>query len=92
MKFWVDDFSNQYFSNTQEHKKRKYLFGIFVLRLDYYDVKIGEAIIKGFVPDEIFNELDASLKRAGLELMNDKNSVLVERITIAIIEWVHYSK
>ncbi len=58
--------------------------------LDYYDVTIGEANIKGYVPEETLKILDLSLKKAGLELMSNKKSILVEKIKIAIIELVHY--
>lgn len=61
------------------------------LGLDYYDVKIGEADLKGSVPEEILNKLDVSLKKAGLELMNNKKSILVEKIKNSIIELVHYT-
>ena len=61
------------------------------LGLDYSDVKIGEANIKGSVSAETLEKLDVSLKKAGLELMNSKKSVLVEKISLAIIELVHYT-
>lgn len=61
------------------------------LGLDYHDVKIGEANIKGAVPEETLKELDLSLRKAGLELMSNKKSVLVEKIKNMIIELVHYS-
>lgn len=62
------------------------------LGLDYYDVKIGEANIIGPVPEEKLKELDVSLKKAGLELMSSRKSILVEKITNAIIELVHYTE
>jgi AraC-like DNA-binding protein len=61
------------------------------LGLEYCDVKIGEANIKGVIPEDTLKILDNSLKKAGLELMSDKKSVLVEKIALAIIELVHYS-
>jgi AraC-like DNA-binding protein len=61
------------------------------LGLDYSDVKIGEANIQGAVPEDTLTKLDASLKESGLELMNNKKSILVEKISIAIIELVHYT-
>jgi AraC-like DNA-binding protein len=35
--------------------------------------------------------LNAALRKSGLELMDDKNGALVEKIRIAIIEMVHYT-
>ncbi len=60
--------------------------------IEYSDVKIGEANIIGAVPEDTLAKLDGSLKKSGLELMNSKKSVLVEKIAIAIIELVHYTE
>jgi YesN/AraC family two-component response regulator len=62
------------------------------LGLEYTDVKIGEAKIIGAVPDETLKKLDAALRKAGLQLMSNKKSILVEKITNAIIELVHYTE
>ncbi|TCO07286.1 helix-turn-helix domain-containing protein [Natronoflexus pectinivorans] len=59
--------------------------------LAYSDVKIGEANIIGTVSEEILKKLDISLKRAGLELMSSRKRILVEKISNAIIELVHYT-
>ncbi|MBS2212184.1 helix-turn-helix transcriptional regulator [Carboxylicivirga mesophila] len=62
------------------------------LGLEYTDVKIGEACIIGPVSDETLKKLDAALRKAGLQLMSNKKSILVEKITNAIIELVHYTE
>ncbi len=59
--------------------------------LKYVYVNIGEANIIGKVPKETLKKLDVSLRKAGLELMDDKKSILVEKIKAAIIELVHYT-
>ncbi len=61
------------------------------LGLNYGYVKIGEADIIGDVKPEQLEHLKADLKKAGLVLMNNKKSVLVEKIKSAIIELVHYT-
>ena len=62
------------------------------LGLHYVYVKIGEAdIIENILPDQL-EQLKISLKRAGLILMDDKKSILVEKIKSAIIELVHYTE
>jgi AraC-like DNA-binding protein len=62
------------------------------LGLHYRNVKIGEAdIIEDLLPEQL-EKLDIALKRSGLLLMDNKKSVLVEKIKIAIIELVHYSE
>jgi AraC-like DNA-binding protein len=60
------------------------------LGLKYYNVKIGEANVVGIVSEETLKTLDLNLKKAGLELMSNRKSILVEKITSAIIVLVHY--
>jgi AraC-like DNA-binding protein len=62
------------------------------LGLHYIYVKIGEAdIIEDILPEQL-EQLDIALRKSGLLLMDDKKSVLVEKIKTAIIELVHYSE
>jgi AraC-like DNA-binding protein len=60
--------------------------------LQYAYVKIGEADIKGDVQPKQLKQLDVALKKAGLHLMDDKKSILVEKIKSTIIQLVHYSE
>ena len=62
------------------------------LGLHYVHVKIGEADIIGSIEPEQLTQLNIGLKKAGLVLMDDKKSILVEKIKSAIIELVHYSE
>ncbi|HSH20029.1 MAG TPA: AraC family transcriptional regulator [Draconibacterium sp.] len=62
------------------------------LGLQYVYVKIGEADIIGDVKPRQLEQLKLNLKKAGLVLMDDKRSVLVEKIKSVIIELVHYSE
>ena len=62
------------------------------LGLKYINVKIGEAdIVEDILPEQL-EQLDIALKKSGLLLMDNKKSVLVEKIKTAIIELVHYSE
>ena len=61
------------------------------LGLEYTFVKIGEANVKGQVSEEILGQLDAALRKSGLQLMDNKKSILVEQIKSAIIDLVHYT-
>jgi AraC-like DNA-binding protein len=62
------------------------------LGLHYTNVKIGEAeIIEQMTPKQL-KRLDAELQKSGLQLMDDKKAVLVEKIKAAIIELVHYTE
>jgi AraC-like DNA-binding protein len=54
-------------------------------------VELGEVEIMEDLSADQISKLDYALKKTGLELMNDKNSILVEKIKTAIIELVHYT-
>lgn len=62
------------------------------LGLNYKQVKLGEVDLAGDINPEQLEMLDIGLKRAGLVLMDDKKSILVEKNKSAIIEVVHYSE
>ena len=62
------------------------------LGLHYVDVKIGEAnIIENILPQQL-SQLDIGLRKSGLQLMDNKKSILVEQIKNAIIDLVHYTE
>ena len=62
------------------------------LGLRYVDVKIGEVNTLEDVPRDKLYQLDIALRKAGLMLMDDKKSILVEKIKGAVIELVHYTE
>jgi len=55
-------------------------------------IELGEAKISESISDEQRRYLNLLLVQSGLELMNDKRSVLVEKIKNTIIEMVHHSE
>jgi YesN/AraC family two-component response regulator len=61
------------------------------LGLHYTTVDLGEAEIKEDISREQLDQLGTELKKSGLELMDDKKSILVEKIKTVIIELVHYT-
>ena len=61
------------------------------LNVPYTYVKIGEAEIIEEISPQQLERLDIGLKKSGLLLMDDKKSILVEKIKSAIIELVHYT-
>ena len=61
------------------------------LGLHYISVDLGEAEIMEDVTPEQLAKLDVALKKTGLILMDDKKSILVEKIKTTIIELVHYT-
>jgi len=60
--------------------------------LPYSSVELGEAEIMGDVTPDQREKLRAGLLRYGLELMDDKKSILIQKIKTLIVELVHYSE
>lgn len=61
------------------------------LGLEYTSVELGEVEITNDISSDIKEKLNIALKKSGLELIDDKKSILVERIKTTIIELVHYT-
>ena len=59
--------------------------------LHFIVVDLGEVDIMENINAEQREELKAALLTAGLELMDDKKAVLIEKIISVIVEMVHYS-
>src|ERR1700722_15216353 len=62
------------------------------LGLHYKTVELGEADIEENISVAEWNELNNALKKSGIELMDDKKSILIERIKNVIVELVHYAE
>lgn len=60
------------------------------LGIDYVMIELGEVEIKKTLSEKELERLKAALHVSGLELMDDKNAILVEKIKNVIIEMVHY--
>ena len=54
-------------------------------------IDFGEVEIKEGISQEQRNTLAIALKKTGLELMDDKRAILIERIKNVIIESIHYT-
>jgi AraC-like DNA-binding protein len=62
------------------------------LGLHYTLVELGEAEVLEEISLVQLDLLKAALLRSGLELMDDKKSILIQKIKNVIIELVHYSE
>jgi YesN/AraC family two-component response regulator len=62
------------------------------LGLNYNSVELGEADLPGSISPAQREQIRAALLKSGLELMDDKKSVLIQKIKTVIIELVHYSE
>ena len=61
------------------------------LRLHYAVVELGSAEIVEEMSKHQVQQLRIALQRSGLELMEDKKSMLIEKIKNVIVELIHYS-
>lgn len=61
------------------------------LGLHYSTIELGEADIEENITKEQYDQLNNALKKLGLELMDDKKSMLIEKIKNVIVELIHYS-
>jgi AraC-like DNA-binding protein len=62
------------------------------LGLHYIAVDLGEAEIREEISAEQLVRLGKALKKSGLELMDNRKSILVEKIKTVVIELVHYNE
>ena len=61
------------------------------LGLTYGVVEFGEVEIADKISSEAREQLRNELLKSGLELMDDKKAILIEKIKSVIIEMVHYA-
>jgi AraC-like DNA-binding protein len=62
------------------------------LGLLYGAVELGEAEIRETLSEKQREQIKAALLKSGLELMDDKKSILIEKIKNVIVELIHYSE
>jgi len=62
------------------------------LGLHYSNVNLGEVEIKEKIEPGQLEQLRKALLKSGLELMDDRKSILIERIKNVIIEMIHYTE
>jgi AraC-like DNA-binding protein len=55
------------------------------------EVNLGEVDIIGTLSDVVHEDLRTALKKAGLELMDDKHAMLIQKIKDIIVEMVHHT-
>jgi YesN/AraC family two-component response regulator len=60
------------------------------LALHYVAVELGEVEIMEDLSNIQLSEFKAGLQKYGLELLDDKRSILIEKIKKVIVEMVHY--
>ncbi|MCZ8353875.1 MAG: helix-turn-helix domain-containing protein [Cyclobacteriaceae bacterium] len=61
------------------------------LHLHYTYLELGEIHLTKYISDADKHTLQAALHEAGLEIMDDKKSIIIERIKNVIVEMIHYA-
>jgi len=61
------------------------------LGLQYVIIELGMVEMLEDITDEQRTQLGINLLKSGLELLNDKRAILIDRIKNVIIEMIHYS-
>ena len=61
------------------------------MHLPFSVVELGEVEIPGALSADQRQDLKIALLKSGLELMEDKKSMLIEKIKNIIVEMIHYS-
>ena len=61
------------------------------LGLEFISVDLGVVEIPGVITDEQRKIFKENLKESGLELLDNKKNILVEKIKSVIVEMIHYS-
>lgn len=62
------------------------------LRVTYTKVDFGEADVIGTMTDLQKEKLNRGLKKSGLELLENKSAILIEKIKISILEFIKHPK
>jgi len=62
------------------------------MKLHFVQVELGEVDIMETLTPEQREEIRTELKKTGLELMDEKKDILIEKIKNAVIEMVHYTE
>jgi AraC-like DNA-binding protein len=61
------------------------------LKISYRTVDLGVVETQKSISPEQHNQLKGLLLESGLELLDDKKSILIERIKNAVVEMIHYT-
>ncbi|UPQ80859.1 helix-turn-helix domain-containing protein [Flavobacterium azooxidireducens] len=61
------------------------------LNLDFLNIDLGVVEVLGEISSKKLEKLRENLSTSGLELLDDKRAILIERIKNVIVEMVHYT-
>lgn len=59
------------------------------LSISYRSVELGSIEVEHTLPENTLSALDANLKKSGLEILDNKKSILIERIKNTIVEMIY---
>lgn len=61
------------------------------MNLKHWNIELGEVEVQDDISEAQLAELKVALRKSGLELMDDKKAVLIQRIKNLVVEMVHYA-
>ena len=61
------------------------------LGINYYSVELGMVEIGDNIAEKSLEKFSSNLKKGGLELLDNKKQILVEKIKNIIVEMIHYT-
>jgi hypothetical protein len=61
------------------------------LGLNYKKVDLGKVEISGNISDEMLTLIDIALKNTGLEILHDRNNIIIEKIKASVYQLVYKS-
>jgi AraC-like DNA-binding protein len=62
------------------------------LEIPFDDVRLGEVELSESIPATKFQQLQLSLMQAGLEIINDRKTILVEKVKTLVVEMIHHKE
>lgn len=87
-----DFFTKLYIKNMVSIRCKMYVKAeLELLGLRYSRVELGEVDIIDNISIQQLEEFKTGLLKAGLELMEDKKAILVEKIKNVVVEMIHYA-
>jgi len=60
------------------------------LGIDCVSIDLGMVEIQGEITEEQLEKFEKNLKKSGLELLDNKRDILVEKIKSVVVEMIHY--
>lgn len=61
------------------------------MQIPYHSIELGEVILQTNISPQERNDLNNALMNSGLEIMDDRNTMIIEKIKNIVVEMIHYT-